>query len=101
MEHRTSHLDDASAARIATAFQAAADAAAPTGETAANLIATSHALAGVSQTATIGLLSELIADIRAGTPRPDSKVAHHANRLRDATPPDTLPVFMRAKRVAA
>jgi len=46
-------------------------------------------------------LSELIADIRAGTPRPDSQVAHHAGRLRDATPPATLPVFMRAKKRGA
>jgi hypothetical protein len=62
-----------------------------------NLIAQAHALSGLSQTATVGLLTELAADIRAGQPRPHSKVALHAARLDDATPPASVPVFIRSR----
>lgn len=100
MAHAQNHLDPASARRVEAAFQAAADQTAPTPESIASLIAQAHALAGVSRTATIGLLQELANDIRAGTPRPGSRVAHHANHLHAATRPDSLPVFIRARRSA-
>jgi hypothetical protein len=62
-----------------------------------DLIAQAHALSGLSQTATVGLLTELAADIRAGQPRPHSKVALHAARLNDSTDPASIPVFMRGR----
>jgi len=94
----TVHSQPAIDTAIRRSFDNAAEATSPLRPAIANLIAQAHALGGQNKTATVGLLTELANDIRAGEARPGSRIAHHASRLHDATAPEALPVFLRAPR---